>query len=51
LLTAVLPVVPVFGLRTPLEEAQLVERFGEEYREYQRMTARYLPRVRRLVMG
>lgn len=31
-------------MRTPLEEARLVERFGDEYREYMRVTGRYLPR-------
>src|SRR5207244_2384452 len=34
-------------VRTPLEEAQLVEKFGEEYRHYMQRTGRYLPRLLR----
>jgi len=30
--------------RTPTEEAKLVERFGEAYRQYARRTGRFLPR-------
>ncbi len=30
--------------RTPKEEANLVEKFGDEYREYMKRTGRYLPR-------
>lgn len=33
--------------RTPREEWQLVERFGEAYREYAARTGRFLPRLRR----
>lgn len=32
--------------RTPIEEERLLERFGEEYREYMQRTGRYLPRIR-----
>jgi protein-S-isoprenylcysteine O-methyltransferase Ste14 len=32
-------------LRTPKEEAHLIERFGDEYREYAKRTGRYLPRI------
>ncbi len=32
--------------RTPLEEKRLLERFGDEYREYMQNTGRYLPRLR-----
>lgn len=32
-------------LRTPKEEARLIEKFGEEYREYMRHTGRFVPRV------
>lgn len=32
--------------RTPREEAELVETFGEAYRQYQRETGQYLPRFR-----
>jgi protein-S-isoprenylcysteine O-methyltransferase Ste14 len=31
--------------RTPLEEAKLVERFGDEYRAYMARTGRFLPRL------
>ena len=31
-------------LRTPIEEARLLERFGDEYRTYARSTPRFLPR-------
>ena len=31
--------------RTPKEEANLVEKFGDEYREYMKRTGRYLPRL------
>ncbi|MGB2984870.1 MAG: isoprenylcysteine carboxylmethyltransferase family protein [Phycisphaerae bacterium] len=33
-------------VRTPIEEAQLIERFGEEYRDYMRRTGRFFPRLR-----
>ncbi len=32
--------------RTPIEEAKLMERFGEQYREYRRRTGRFLPNLR-----
>jgi protein-S-isoprenylcysteine O-methyltransferase Ste14 len=46
-LVAVLGVVTVAMqvLRTPIEEAKLVERFGDSYREYARRTGRFLPRT------
>ena len=31
--------------RTPKEEAMLLDRFGDEYRDYMRRTGRYLPRL------
>jgi protein-S-isoprenylcysteine O-methyltransferase Ste14 len=34
----------VLALRTPLEEARLIEAFGDEYREYMQTTGRFLPR-------
>jgi protein-S-isoprenylcysteine O-methyltransferase Ste14 len=33
--------------RTAREEANLIEKFGDEYRAYMRRTGRYLPRLRR----
>ena len=42
----VLTCIPLL-LRTPLEEAALIERFGDEYRAYLRRTGRYLPRLGR----
>jgi protein-S-isoprenylcysteine O-methyltransferase Ste14 len=33
--------------RTSIEEQKLIERFGEDYREYMRRTGRFLPRIRR----
>ena len=32
-------------LRTPIEEAKLIERFGNDYREYMRRTGRFFPRL------
>jgi protein-S-isoprenylcysteine O-methyltransferase Ste14 len=36
----------LLSLRTPNEEAHLIEKFGEEYREYMKRTGRYLPRLK-----
>jgi protein-S-isoprenylcysteine O-methyltransferase Ste14 len=33
-------------VRSPIEEKQLIDRFGEEYRTYMRRTGRFLPRFR-----
>jgi protein-S-isoprenylcysteine O-methyltransferase Ste14 len=33
-------------LRTPIEEERLIEKFGDQYRDYKRRTGRYLPRLR-----
>ena len=30
--------------RTRIEEGKLIERFGDEYREYMKRTGRYFPR-------
>ena len=35
----------LLALRSRLEEARLVEKFGDDYRDYQRRTGRFLPRV------
>jgi protein-S-isoprenylcysteine O-methyltransferase Ste14 len=32
-------------LRTPQEEARLIEKFGEEYRQYMQRSGRFLPRI------
>jgi protein-S-isoprenylcysteine O-methyltransferase Ste14 len=33
------------AIRTPREEANLIEKFGDEYREYMKTTGRYLPKL------
>ena len=33
------------AIRTPTEEANLIEKFGDEYREYMKRTGRFLPKV------
>ncbi len=33
------------AMRTPKEEANLIEKFGDEYREYMKTTGRYLPKL------
>jgi protein-S-isoprenylcysteine O-methyltransferase Ste14 len=33
------------AVRTPKEEANLIEKFGEEYREYMKHTGRFLPKL------
>lgn len=33
-------------IRTPKEEANLIEKFGDEYREYMKRTGRFLPRLK-----
>ncbi len=42
-----LPVFVLLYLRTSQEEAELVTRFGDEYREYMRRTGRFWPRLLR----
>lgn len=37
----------ILALRTPLEEAKLIEKFGDDYRVYMQRTGRYLPRLTR----
>jgi len=43
-----LPVVGflLLAARTPSEEAHLIAKFGDEYRQYMQRTGRYLPRLR-----
>lgn len=35
----------VMAIRTPREEANLIEKFGDEYREYMKRTGRFLPKL------
>ncbi len=35
----------VMAIRTPKEEANLIEKFGDEYREYMKQTGRFLPKL------
>ncbi len=36
----------LMAIRTPKEEANLIEKFGDEYREYMKRTGRFLPKFR-----
>ena len=44
MLLAVVAVV-LLAIRTPKEEARLIERFGDEYRAYMQRTGRFLPKL------
>jgi protein-S-isoprenylcysteine O-methyltransferase Ste14 len=35
----------LMAVRTPREEANLIEKFGDEYREYMKRTGRFLPKL------
>lgn len=35
----------LMAVRTPKEEANLIEKFGDEYREYMKRTGRFLPKL------
>ena len=35
----------ILWFRTPIEEARLIETFGDEYREYMKRTGRFFPRL------
>jgi protein-S-isoprenylcysteine O-methyltransferase Ste14 len=35
----------VMAIRTPREETNLIEKFGDEYREYMQHTGRFLPKI------
>ena len=37
----------LIAFRTPIEEAKLIEKFGDEYREYMKRTGRFIPRLLR----
>ncbi|MEY2817845.1 MAG: hypothetical protein RL275_1308, partial [Chloroflexota bacterium] len=34
----------VMAIRTPKEEANLIAKFGDEYREYMKRTGKFLPK-------
>lgn len=38
-------VFTLMAIRTPQEEANLIEKFGDEYREYMNRTGRFLPKL------
>ncbi len=40
---ALVSFVPIYFIRTPREEALMLETFGEEYRAYMERTGRILP--------
>lgn len=44
LLLSILIVGAVLLMRTPQEEAELIERFGDQYRQYMKRTGRFFPR-------
>lgn len=35
----------IMAIRTPKEEANLIEKFGNEYKEYMKRTGRFLPKI------
>ena len=43
LLVGILALI-LLAIRTPIEEAKLIEKFGDEYREYMKCTGRFVPR-------
>ena len=40
-------VLALLAMRTPKEEQMLIERFGQQYRDYMARTGRFVPRLRR----
>jgi protein-S-isoprenylcysteine O-methyltransferase Ste14 len=45
LLMAILAIIALSLLVIPREEAELVNKFGEQYREYMRRSGRLIPRL------
>ena len=45
--TALILIGTLTIVRAPIEEKQLIDRFGEEYRTYMRQTGRFFPPLRR----
>lgn len=45
ILVLILITFAILILRTPIEEEKLIERFGDEYREYMKETSRYFPKI------
>jgi len=43
---AIIIICTVGLVRSPIEERQLIERFGDEYRAYMQRTGRFLPKLR-----
>ena len=41
-----LTAIIILSLRLPNEEAHLIEKFGDEYREYMKRTGKFLPKIR-----
>ncbi len=46
-ITGILAMTLLVVVRTPKEEAQLIEQFGDQYREYMKHSGRFLPRLTR----
>ena len=38
----------ILMIRAPLEEQHLIDRFGDDYRQYMTHTGRYLPKLKSL---
>jgi protein-S-isoprenylcysteine O-methyltransferase Ste14 len=41
----------LLSLRTPIEEAKLIERFGDDYRQYMERTGRFFPKLSSLTQS
>jgi protein-S-isoprenylcysteine O-methyltransferase Ste14 len=48
---AIAAALKILSLRTTIEEARLVDKFGDDYRQYMQSTGRYLPRFKSLFGG